>query len=270
MLNPKLKLGAHVPCAAQVCKAQALAKLGGAYRDAAAALVAEVLRGDPEHEGALLEYVIIILERGLIRNATRILLRLLVKSHGNAFVRCVAPCALKLLFARHDLERNGSEAGRSVFLCPAKSALLCMHGACGWCHCRRTCRQQMFTSLPAGAYLPGVCEGNAYPVAVIGMQLLATCAGTCLGAACASQAWWSWWRPRWGPRLGRRARSHSLLPSAATTAQCRSRYVCSGMLLPLPVLMLIQSLVSSQIVASRRTGCTCVGCGAGNYLQMAV
>lgn len=84
----------------QVCKAQALAKLGGAYRDAAAALVAEVLRGKPEHEGALLEYVNIILGRGLVRDATRILLRLLVKSHGNALVRCAAPALLVLAAGR--------------------------------------------------------------------------------------------------------------------------------------------------------------------------
>ena len=74
-------------CRMQVCKAQALAALGGAYRDAAALLVSEALRADPEHEGALLEYVAVVLDRGLVRDALRILLRLLVKSHGDARVR---------------------------------------------------------------------------------------------------------------------------------------------------------------------------------------
>ena len=74
-------------CCTQVCKAQALTALGGAYKDAAALLVSEALRADPEHEGALLEYVVIILDRGLVSDALRILLRLLVKSHGDARVR---------------------------------------------------------------------------------------------------------------------------------------------------------------------------------------
>ena len=74
-----------------MCKARALASLGGAYRDAAAATIAEVLRREPEHGGALLEYVRVVLARGLIRDATRILLRLLVRRHGDAAVRCAAP-----------------------------------------------------------------------------------------------------------------------------------------------------------------------------------
>lgn len=83
----------------QVCKAQALAALGGAYKGAAALLVSEALRAEPEHAGALLEYVIIVLERGLVADALRILLRLLVRRHGDARVRCArsscssAPCA---------------------------------------------------------------------------------------------------------------------------------------------------------------------------------
>jgi hypothetical protein len=87
----------------QVGKARALRALGGPYAEAAALLVLEALRGDPEHEGALLEYVITVLERGLVADALRILLRLLVRSHGNARVRCVWGPALPLL------EKSGLE-----------------------------------------------------------------------------------------------------------------------------------------------------------------
>ena len=74
----------------QVGKARALGALGGPYAEAAALLVSEALRGDPEHEGALLEYVAIVLQRGHVADALRILRRLLVRSHGNARVRCAA------------------------------------------------------------------------------------------------------------------------------------------------------------------------------------
>jgi len=71
----------------QVAKAQTLVRCGSPYAAAAAALVSEVLQKDPAHEAALLEYVLIVLERGLVSDATRILMRLLVNNHGNARVR---------------------------------------------------------------------------------------------------------------------------------------------------------------------------------------
>lgn len=72
----------------QVCKAHTLALCGGPYAQASALLISEVLQHNPNHEGALLEYVIIVLERGLTSDATRILLRLLVNNHGDPRVRC--------------------------------------------------------------------------------------------------------------------------------------------------------------------------------------
>lgn len=72
----------------QVCKAQTLAQCGGPYAHAASLLISEVLQNNPNHEGALLEYVLIVLQRGLAADATRILLRLLVNNHGSARVRC--------------------------------------------------------------------------------------------------------------------------------------------------------------------------------------
>ena len=81
---------------AQVCKARALAQFGPPYADAAGLLISEVLQKEPEHEGALLEYVARVLARGADADALRILLRLLVRSHGNARVRYAAalcdPC----------------------------------------------------------------------------------------------------------------------------------------------------------------------------------
>lgn len=71
----------------QVCKAQTLYLCGEAYKHAAALLVSEVLHRDPEHEGALLEYVRIVLDRGLEADAMRILLRLLVNSRERNTVR---------------------------------------------------------------------------------------------------------------------------------------------------------------------------------------
>ena len=71
----------------QVCKAQALYMCGEPYKHAAALLVSEVLHKDPEHEGALLEYVRIVMDRGLHADAMRILLRLLVHSHERTAVR---------------------------------------------------------------------------------------------------------------------------------------------------------------------------------------
>lgn len=93
----------------QVGKARALGELGAPYGEAAALLVSEALRGDPEHEGALLEYVVVVLGRGLVADALRILLRLLVRSHGNARVRC-AGLAWALLLQRScsELQGNGS------------------------------------------------------------------------------------------------------------------------------------------------------------------
>ncbi len=60
---------------------------GEPYKHAAALLVSEVLHKDPEHEGALLEYVRIVMDRGLHADAMRILLRLLVHSHERNAVR---------------------------------------------------------------------------------------------------------------------------------------------------------------------------------------
>ncbi|EIE19755.1 TPR-like protein [Coccomyxa subellipsoidea C-169] len=71
----------------KVCKARTLARCGGPYAHAAALLISEVLQANPNQDGALLEYVLIVLQRGLAADATRILLRLLVNNHGNARVR---------------------------------------------------------------------------------------------------------------------------------------------------------------------------------------
>ena len=71
----------------QVAKAQTLCMCGGAYKHAAALLVYEALRADPGHAGALLEYVRIVLDRGLVTDAMRILLRLLVNSRERTTVR---------------------------------------------------------------------------------------------------------------------------------------------------------------------------------------
>ena len=71
----------------QVCKAQTLYMCGEAYRHAAALLVSEVLHRDPAHEGALLEYVRIVLDRGHTADAVRLLLRLLVNSRERTTVR---------------------------------------------------------------------------------------------------------------------------------------------------------------------------------------
>ena len=77
----------------QVRKAQTLYMCGEAYRHAAALLVSEALRRDPEHEGALLEYVRIVRDRGHAADAVRILLRLLVNSRERTTVRQGTPKA---------------------------------------------------------------------------------------------------------------------------------------------------------------------------------
>ena len=71
----------------QVRKAQTLYMCGEAYKHAAALLVSEALHRDPEHEGALLEYVRIVRDRGHTADAVRILLRLLVNSRERTTVR---------------------------------------------------------------------------------------------------------------------------------------------------------------------------------------
>ena len=71
----------------QVRKARTLYMCGETYRHAAALLVSEALRRDPGHEGALLEYVRIVLDRGHTADAIRILLRLLVNSRERTAVR---------------------------------------------------------------------------------------------------------------------------------------------------------------------------------------
>ena len=78
-------------CCTQVCKAQAPDCVGGApTRTRRPCWSRRRWRAEtPEHEGALLEYVVIILDRGLVSDALRILLRLLVKSHGDARLRAV-------------------------------------------------------------------------------------------------------------------------------------------------------------------------------------
>lgn len=75
------------PACVQVRKARTLYMCGEAYRHAAALLVSEALHRDPEHEGALLEYVRIVQDRGHAADAVRILLRLLVKSRERTAVR---------------------------------------------------------------------------------------------------------------------------------------------------------------------------------------
>lgn len=70
---------------------------GEPYKHAAALLVSEVLHKDPEHEGALLEYVRIVMDRGLHADAMRILLRLLVHSHERNAVRQAGRLTLYLL-----------------------------------------------------------------------------------------------------------------------------------------------------------------------------
>jgi thioredoxin-like negative regulator of GroEL len=70
-----------------VCKARALAQCGAAYKHAAALLISEVLQKAPAHEEALLDYVKIVLELGHVKDAMRILLRLLVNQHRNSVVR---------------------------------------------------------------------------------------------------------------------------------------------------------------------------------------
>ena len=70
---------------------------GEPYKHAAALLVSEVLHKHPEHEGALLEYVRIVLDRGLTADAMRILLRLLVNNHERTAVRHACNLILLLL-----------------------------------------------------------------------------------------------------------------------------------------------------------------------------
>lgn len=74
-------------CNVQVCKANALLQCGAAYKQAAALLISEVLQHSPSQEEALLQYVKIILEKEHYKDATRILLRLLVNNHANSVVR---------------------------------------------------------------------------------------------------------------------------------------------------------------------------------------
>jgi len=80
----------------QVCKAQALYMCGEAYKHAAAQLVSQALHRNPEHEGALLEYVRIVMDRELFADAMRILLRLLVNSRERTTIRQAASLVLLL------------------------------------------------------------------------------------------------------------------------------------------------------------------------------
>ena len=80
----------------QVCKAQALYMCGEAYKHAAAQLVSQALHRNPEHEGALLEYVRIVMDRELFADAMRILLRLLVNSHERTTIRQASSLALQM------------------------------------------------------------------------------------------------------------------------------------------------------------------------------
>ena len=97
----------------QVRKAQMLYMCGEAYRHAAALLVSEALHRDPEHEGALLEYVRIVRDRGHTADAVRILLRLLVNSRERTTVRqATSQAALCVLNGRGALLYYVSCKGR--------------------------------------------------------------------------------------------------------------------------------------------------------------
>ncbi|GMH33936.1 hypothetical protein BSKO_01770 [Bryopsis sp. KO-2023] len=63
--------------------ARAMYQLGGDYQQMAAKLVMEILEPDNSHLGGLLEYAKIAFDRGLIPDATQVLLRVIVKKESD-------------------------------------------------------------------------------------------------------------------------------------------------------------------------------------------
>ena len=68
--------------------ASVLYDMGGAYRDAAASIVMNILEERPEHQEALFQYARIAYSRGMLGDAIRVLLRVLAQRPDATGVRC--------------------------------------------------------------------------------------------------------------------------------------------------------------------------------------
>ena len=77
----------------QVSMARALYAMGGSYQDAASTIVMNILSGNPTHPQALALYAQIAAGQGMLQDAIRVLLRLLVQRPDSRAVRQV--CQLK-------------------------------------------------------------------------------------------------------------------------------------------------------------------------------
>lgn len=71
----------------QVETASLLYEMGGACRDVAASLVMTVLEANEGHPGALFQYARIAQGRGMLEDATRVFLRLLVLDQDDSKVK---------------------------------------------------------------------------------------------------------------------------------------------------------------------------------------
>ena len=90
----RLKAKLQDPCQVfqdhlQVSTAAALYSMGGAYQDAAATVVMNILQQSPDHWEGLYLYAGIAADRGMTEDAVRVLLRLLVHDPEHAGVRCI-------------------------------------------------------------------------------------------------------------------------------------------------------------------------------------
>ncbi len=73
----------------QVSMARALYAMGGSYQDAASAIVMNILSGNAAHPQALALYAQIAAGQGMLHDAIRVLLRLLVQQPDSRAVRQV-------------------------------------------------------------------------------------------------------------------------------------------------------------------------------------
>ena len=71
----------------QVDIVRVLYNMGGVHRDAAATLIMNVLRSNDHHQNALIVYAKMASERGMVRDAVQVLIRVLIRAPDDQDIR---------------------------------------------------------------------------------------------------------------------------------------------------------------------------------------
>ena len=71
----------------QVDIVRVLYAMGGIHKDAAATLIMNVLRSNDHHQNALIVYASMASERGMVRDAVQVLIRVLIRAPDDQEIR---------------------------------------------------------------------------------------------------------------------------------------------------------------------------------------